>query len=138
MGASEKALGGGRGAQTAPPQLVASCPRQEHRPWFQITFGDSSPSIFLLSLRINLRTLQRVAVVHVDGFPLRIEIESGCGGFAMAVSGLFGSSEGQVSLRSDGWGIHVENAGFHLAHCREGIVHVAGVDRKSTRLNSSH
>ena len=46
----------------------------------------------------------------------------------MAVSGLFGSSEGQVSLRSDGWGIHVENAGFHLAHCRENIVHVAGVE----------
>src|SRR5271157_5948197 len=47
-------------------------------------------------LGINLRPLELVAVVHINGFPLGVEIQGGGGGFAMAVAGLFGSTEGQV------------------------------------------
>ena len=49
-------------------------------------------------------------------------------GLAMAVAGLFGAAERQVSFRADSWRIHVDDAGCNVAHGSEGIVYVARVD----------
>ena len=42
---------------------------------------------------VNLRALQLVAVIDVDGLPLGIEIQRGGGGLAVAVARLLGAAE---------------------------------------------
>ena len=47
----------------------------------------------------------------------------------MAVARRLGAAERQVHFRADGGRVHVEETRVDIAHRREGLVDVAGVDR---------
>src|SRR5262245_16034336 len=78
--------------------------------------------------RVDLRALQRPAVVDVDALPLGEHVEGLDAGLAVAVARVLGAAEGQVRLRADGGGVDVEDPRVHVAHGREGLVDVLGVD----------
>src|SRR5438034_227560 len=79
---------------------------------------------------VDLRSLQRPAVIDVDRLPFGEDIQRLDAGLAVAVAGVLGAAEGQVGLRPDGGRVHVEDPGVHVAHGREGLVDVLGVDRR--------
>src|SRR2546426_7413664 len=85
-------------------------------------------------LVVDLGFLKLPAEVHIDGLPLREDVEGRVTGLPMAVTGLLGPSERKLDLCADGGRVHVEDPGEEVTHRDEGSVE----DRKSTRLNSSH
>src|SRR3954452_15644992 len=81
-------------------------------------------------LRIDLRALQRAGVVDVARLPFREHVDAGHACFAMTVACLLRAAERQMRFRADGRSVHVEDAGVHVAHREERVVHVARVDRR--------
>src|ERR1019366_9110879 len=78
---------------------------------------------------VDLRLLQLVGVIHVNGFPLGVGINGADAAFAMAVAGGFGPAEGQVHFRANGRSVDVGDAGLEIADGRKRLVHVLGVER---------
>ena len=90
----------------------------------------SRPAWVYRSSRVDLRPLQLPAEVDVDRLPLREHVERGRAGFAVAVAGRLGAAERQVDFGADRRRVDVEDAGVHVAHRGEGVVHVLRVDRR--------
>ena len=96
------------------------CPSFTHAP---------APSICLgLLVVVDLSALQLVGIIDVHGLPLSEEIDRSDSCFAVPVTGLFGAAEGQVSLRTNGRRIYVDNSCVEVASGLESAVHVARVD----------
>src|SRR5215213_540501 len=87
----------------------------------------------LISLRrfelVDLGALQFAAEVDIDRLPLRKDVEHLGSGFAMAVTGGFGTAKRQVYFRTDRRSVYVEDAGVHLVHCFERAIDVLCVNR---------
>src|ERR1019366_6131574 len=79
---------------------------------------------------VDLRLLQLVGVIHVDGLPLGVEINRADAPLAMAVAGGLGAAEGQMDFCADGRGIDIGDAGLEVADGGEGFVDVLGVQRR--------
>src|SRR5258708_30710097 len=79
---------------------------------------------------VDLRLLQRVGVIHVDGLPLGVEVNCADAALAMAVARCLGSAEGQVNFSADGWSIDVGDAGFKIPNRGQGLVHVLRIERR--------
>ena len=100
--------------------------------WGEIVFhfenrrGRADDSLFP---GVDLRPLQLVGVIDVDGFPGGVEVERAGAAFAMAVAGLLDAAEGQMDFGADGGRVDVGDAGFQVAHGAEGAVDVARVER---------
>src|SRR5579864_9687234 len=77
---------------------------------------------------VNLRFLQLVRIIHVDGLPLGIKINGAQAAFAVAVARLLDAAKGQVHLGADGGRVDVGNARFQVAHGGEGLVDITSVD----------
>src|SRR5207245_4793878 len=80
------------------------------------------------SVRVDLRLLELARKVHVDGLPLREDVEAGDPRLAVAVARILDAAEGQVHLGADRRRVDVEDAGLELVHGPERRVDVLGVD----------
>src|SRR5208282_4763433 len=83
---------------------------------------------FVLLPAIDLRLLQRVGVIHVDGLPLGVKIDRSDAAFAVSVAGGFGPTEGQVNFRTDRRRIDVGNPGVEITDGGECPVYIFRVD----------
>src|SRR5713226_8915551 len=79
--------------------------------------------------RVDLCALQPVGEVHVNRLPLRIEVDGGNAGLAVAVAGLLGAPEGQMRFRANGGRVDVDDPGVEVARGLKSLVDVARVDR---------
>src|SRR5205085_9981095 len=80
-------------------------------------------------LGINLRPLQGSGVIDVNRLPLAEHVNACDAGLAMAIPRLLHTTERQMHFGTDRRSVHVEDAGVHVAHRRERLVHVARVNR---------
>src|ERR1700740_1349276 len=80
------------------------------------------------SIVVGLGALEFVGIVDVDGLPLGEEIDGGDGGFAVAIAGLLGATEGELCFRADCGSVDIDDAGEKIAHGGERGVPVAGVN----------
>src|SRR6266581_9573796 len=82
---------------------------------------------------VDLRALELVGIIDVHRLPLGEEIDRGDSRFAVAVAGLLGAPEGQVSLRANRRRVYVDNSRVEIARGLESAVHVSRVNgsRKS-------
>src|SRR5882762_4992182 len=78
---------------------------------------------------VDLGALEFVGVVDVEGLPFGVEIDGGDGGFAVAVAGFLGATEGQVGFGADGWGVDIDDASEQVANGVKCAIDVARVDR---------
>src|SRR5713226_4764438 len=83
-----------------------------------------------LSGVVDLRALQLVGVIDVDGLPLGVEVDGRDGRFAMTVAGLLGATKRKMRFRADGGRIDVHNTGEEVAHGCEGAIHISRVNRR--------
>src|SRR5260221_1997636 len=81
-------------------------------------------------LRVDLGTLQRSGVVDIDRLPLAGDVDAGHTRFAVTIARLFHSAERQMHLGADGRRVDIKDACVHVAHGREGFVHVSRVNRR--------
>src|SRR5277367_353610 len=79
--------------------------------------------LFLLSA-VDLRLLQGVGVIDVDGLPLGVEIDRADAAFAMSIAGGLGAAEWQVNFCADRGGIDIGDARLQIADRRESFVHI--------------
>src|SRR5258708_15574814 len=78
--------------------------------------------------RVNLRALETVGIVNVNGFPLREKINRGDGSLAVAIAGLLGAAKGEMRCGADGRGVDVDDARVDVARGVKGLVDVARVN----------
>src|ERR1700691_1462126 len=83
----------------------------------------------LLVFPVDLRLLQLVRIVDVDGLTFRIEIDRSDAALAVAVPCCFGASKGQIHFGADGGRVDVGDAGIQVANCRKSLVDVLRVKR---------
>src|SRR5580658_558987 len=104
------------------------------RPTWRTTFAQDDSSLRVIEpvgklLRVvDLRALQLVRVVDVDGFPSGEEVE-GAEAFSVAVAGALDAAEGEMDFGAYGGCVDVGDACFEVAHGGEGAIDVARVER---------
>src|ERR671931_2023240 len=79
---------------------------------------------------VDLGLLELPGVVDVDRLPLGEDVQRGLARLAVAVPGVLRAAEGQVHLGADRARVDVRDPGHEVAHRAEGLVHVAGEDRR--------
>src|SRR5512134_97769 len=102
--------GAGAGERATPPRSLLPAPRS-------------------LPVVVDLRPLQRAAVVGVADLGLRVELVHLPPALAVAVAGLLDAAEGEVRLRADGRRVDVGDPVVQVLERPEGQVDVPGVDR---------
>src|SRR5450759_3481999 len=78
---------------------------------------------------VDLRLLQLVGVIHVDGLPLRVKVDRADAAFAVSVAGGLGTAEGQVNFGAAAGSVYVGGARLPSADRPNRLVHVLGVQR---------
>src|SRR5260370_9184721 len=89
---------------------------------------------------VDLRPLQLVRIIDVDGLPFREEIDGRDRRFAMPVASLLGAAEGQMRLGPNRRRVHVNDSGVKVARGLKSLIHIARINRRrqSVRNAVSH
>src|SRR5437660_11109708 len=83
---------------------------------------------------IDLRPLQPVGIIHINGLPLGVELNGSQPALAMSIACGFGASERQRHLGADGGRVDIGYAGIDVAHGPESIIHIARVNSRRAAI----